>query len=340
MKLFSLFSALLFWISFSATAQSPGGIQWSKSGDSFYQIDNNAIVRYQLPSFKKMVVIDTVGLVPKGQDKALKIKSFSFSEDGKKILIFTNSKKVWRKETRGDYWLLNTGDNTLKKLGKGRPASSLMFAKISPDGTKAAYVSEHNLYVENLETHKISALTKDGTARLINGTFDWVYEEEFDCRDGFRWSADSKRIAYCQIDATRIRNFLLIDNTDSLYSFTIPVEYPKVGQNPSPARIGVVDIATAKTVWMNVPGDARQHYIPRMEWAANSSEIILEQLNRKQNEAKVFLCSATSGISKAIYTERDNAWIDVKSTWSEDPTGWEWIEGGKAFLWVSEKDGW
>src|SRR4051812_28635218 len=332
MKLFSLFSALLFWISFSATAQSPGGIQWSKSGDSFYQIDNNAIVRYQLPSFKKMVVIDTVGLVPKGQDKALKIKSFSFSEDGKKILIFTNSKKVWRKETRGDYWVLNTGDNTLKKLGKGRPASSLMFAKISPDGTKAAYVSEHNIYVEDLASEKIVRLTKDGTARRINGTFDWAYEEEFDCRDGFRWSADSKNIAYWQIDATKIKNFLLINNTDSLYSFTIPVEYPKVGQNPSPAKVGVVSLATAKTTWINLPGDPHQYYIPRMEWAANNKEIILEQLNRKQNEAKIFLCNVNSHAAKAIYSENDKAWIDVKARWSEDPTGWEWIKEGDEFL--------
>ncbi|MEJ7678222.1 MAG: DPP IV N-terminal domain-containing protein [Segetibacter sp.] len=215
-----------------------------------------------------------------------------------------------------------------------------MFAKISPDGTKAAYVSEHNIYVEDLSTDKILQLTKDGTARLINGTFDWVYEEEFDCRDGFRWSPDSKNIAYWQIDATKIKNFLLIDNTDSLYSFTIPVEYPKVGQNPSPAKVGVVNISTAKTTWINLPGDPQQHYIPRMEWAANNAEVIIEQLNRKQNEAKIFLCNAAAGSSKAIYTENDKAWIDVKARWSEDPTGWEWINGGKEFLWVSEKDGW
>ena len=84
--------------------------------------------------------------------------------------------------------------------------------------------------------------------RMINGTFDWAYEEEFDCRDGFRWSPDSKSIAYWQIDATKIKNFLLIDNTDSLYSFTIPVEYPKVGEDPSACKIGVINLATAKTL--------------------------------------------------------------------------------------------
>jgi dipeptidyl-peptidase-4 len=215
-----------------------------------------------------------------------------------------------------------------------------MFAKIAPDGKKAAYVSGHNLYSEDLATGKITQLTMDGTDRLINGTFDWAYEEEFDCRDGFRWSPDSRSIAYWQIDARKIRNFLLINNTDSLYSFTIPVEYPKAGEDPSACRIGVVDIATRMTKWMKVPGDPVQHYIPRMEWAAGSAEVILEQLNRKQNEAAIFLCSASTGAVQQIYTEKDNAWIDVKARWSDVFSGWEWINEGKEFLWVSEKDGW
>jgi dipeptidyl-peptidase-4 len=342
MKCFKRLFVLLFLFSFSLfiQAQPPKEMQWAKDGSSYYEADDNSIVKYELPSFTKTVIIDSDKLMPAGQNKAIQIQSFAFSSDQKKVLIYTNSKRVWRQYTKGDYWVLDLANNSLKQLGKGKPASSLMFAKISPDGTKAAYVSEHNIYAEDLATNQIKALTKDGTARLINGTFDWVYEEEFDCRDGFRWSSDSKNIAYWQIDATKIKNFLLIDNTDSLYSFTIPVEYPKVGESPSPAKVGVVNISTAKTTWMNLPGDPQQHYIPRMEWAVNNAEIILEQLNRKQNEAKVFLCNAATGTSKAIYTENDKAWIDVKARWSEDQTGWEWVNGGKEFLWVSEKDGW
>jgi dipeptidyl-peptidase-4 len=106
------------------------------------------------------------------------------------------------------------------------------------------------------------------------------------------------------------------------------------------AKLGVVDIATQKTTWMNIPGDAQQHYIPRMEWAANSTELILEQLNRKQNEAKIFVCNAKSGDAKEIYDETDKAWIDIKERWNDgDPSGWEWLDNGQQFLWVSEKDG-
>jgi dipeptidyl-peptidase 4 len=338
MKFFIVFVVGFFCIVTTSYAQR--GIKWSADGNSYYAIESNTIVQYKLPSFDRSVVVDSSKFKPVGRDGALAVRNFSFSDDGKKLLIYTNAKRVWRQDTKGDYWVLSIANNSLKQLGKGKPASSLMFAKISPDGTKAAYVSEHNIYVENLATNKITQLTNDGTARMINGTFDWVYEEEFGCRDGFRWSPDSKKIAYWQIDATKIKNFLMINNTDSVYSFTIPVEYPKTGEDPSACRIGVVTVATAQTKWMNVPGDQRQHYIPRMEWTTNSNDIILEQLNRKQNEAKVFVCNASSGVAKNIYSEKDNAWIDVKGRWSDDPTGWEWTNNGKEFLWVSEKDGW
>lgn len=333
MKLIKRLLIIICFFSVAVSVDAQRGIQWAKDGRSFFSDEGNTIVQYQLPSFQQTIIADSLKLVPKSENQALRIRSFSFSDDGKKILIYTNSKKVWRQDTRGDYWLLDLSNNSLKQLGRGRPASSLMFAKISPDGNKAAYVSEHNIYMEDLATNKITQLTKNGTARMINGTFDWAYEEEFDCRDGFRWSPDSKSIAYWQIDATKIKNFLLINNTDSLYSFTVPVEYPKVGEDPSAGRIGVISLATGKTQWMKVPGDTRQHYIPRMEWAANSSELILEQLNRKQNEAKVFLCNAATGAAKEIYSEKNKAWIDVNDEL-------RWINNGKEFMWISEKDGW
>lgn len=325
----------------SLVAQPPKGYNWTKDGNGYYAFEENNIVQYSLPAFTTRIVAGSANLTPKDSSKPLTVRNFFFSQDGKKVLIYTNSKKVWRYDTRGDYWVLSLADNSLIKLGKSLPSSSLMFAKFSPDGSKVAYVSGHNIYMEDANGTNQQQLTKDGTDRMINGTFDWVYEEEFGCRDGFRWSDDGKSIAYWQIDATQIRNFLMINNTDSIYSFTVPVEYPKVGESPSACRIGVVKIATGATTWMNIPGDQRQHYIPRMEWAANSAELVVQQLNRKQNESKIMYCNATTGEAKTIYQETDNAWIDPKERWNEgDPTGWEWMPDGKSFLWVSEKDGW
>ncbi|MFY7963748.1 MAG: S9 family peptidase [Chitinophagaceae bacterium] len=315
-------------------------IKFSKDGNSYYQSEMGSIVQFSLPSLDKKVVVKKEELIPTGKTSNLSIKSFSFSNDESKVLVFTNSRKVWRYDTRGDYWVFDVASKKLQKLGANLPSSSLMFAKFSPDGTKAAYVSKHNIYVEDIATSTITQLTQDGTDRMINGTFDWVYEEELSCRDGFRWSNDSKHISYWQIDATQIKNFLMINNTDSIYPFTIPVEYPKVGENPSAYKIGVVDIATSKTNWMNIPGDNRNSYLPRMEWM-NNEELIMEQLSRKQNESKILVSNINSGKTNVIHTETSETWIDGKGYWNnDDPTGWDWINGGKEFLWVSEKDGW
>lgn len=312
-------------------------LKWASNNSSYYTVEKGEIIKYQLPDFTRTKIIGTTQLTPKSSGKSLEIKNFEISQNEKLVLIYTNSKKVWREETRGDYWILNRETNDLHQIGKGKPESSLMFAKLSPDNNSIAYVSNHNLYVEDIASGKITPLTTDGTDRLINGTFDWAYEEEFNCRDGFRWSPDGKNIAFWQIDATKIKNFLLINNTDSLYSYTIPIEYPKVGEDPSACKVGVVNVSTLQTTWMAVPGDSKQHYIPLMQWIPDGSSIMLEQLNRKQNEAKLFLCDPKNGQAKPIYSEKNTSWVDVMPTETE---GWKWINNGKKFLSLSEKDGW
>jgi dipeptidyl-peptidase-4 len=333
MKITNLFISLASVLLLGSTnVNAQGRVNWTKDGNSYYQNAGGEIVTITLPKSERKTIISRQLLTPANASNPLPVRSFQLTDDGTKALIYTNTKRVWRQDSRGDYWVADITNNKLTQIGKGKPASSLMFAKFSPDGSKVAYVSEHNIYVEDLASGNINALTTNGTSRMINGTFDWVYEEEFNCLDGFRWSPDGKSIAYWQIDATKIKNFLMINNTDSIYSFNVPVEYPKVGQDPSACKLGIVSIETAKTSWLAVPGDNVQHYIPRMEWIPNTNEVILQQLNREQNESKIFIANASNGNITEIYKENDKAWIDAAD-------GWVWLNGNKEFVWQTEKDG-
>ncbi|TDO21014.1 S9 family peptidase [Pedobacter duraquae] len=312
--------------------QGKTGPDWTTDGNGYYDVQDGSIVLVTLPKMERKVVLSGAILKQAGVSGGIG-RSFSFSADGTKALIFTNSKRVWRYNTRGDYYVVDLKTNSVQQVGKDKPASSLMFAKFSPDGNKVAYVSKHNIYVEDLAAKTSKALTTDGTETLINGTFDWAYEEEFNCRDGFSWSPDGASIAYWQLDASKIKKFLMINNTDSIYPFTVPLEYPVVGEDPSACKVGVVNVNTAATVWLKIPGDQKQNYIPRMEWIPASNEVILQQLNREQNISKLFVANAQTGTANNIYTDSDKAWI-------EEGAGWTWLNGNKEFIWASEKDGW
>lgn len=295
--------------------------------------DGRDIVKYHPATGKREILVPAERLVPAGQEKPLKISDYHWSPDGKQLLIFTNTARVWRTNTRGDYWVLNLESWKLEQLGGEAKPSTLMFAKFSPDSSRVAYVRENNIYVEDLANHKIKQLTKDGSRTIINGTFDWVYEEEFHMRDGFRWSPDGKSIAYWQLDAGGVGEFYLINNTDSLYSKVIPVQYPKAGTTNSSARVGVVSASGGETLWFELKGDPRQHYIPRMDWAANSHEIVFQRMNRLQNTLWLTIGDIKTGKTRVILEEKNTTWIDINDDF-------RWLDKGKRFTWVSERDGW
>jgi dipeptidyl-peptidase-4 len=320
--------------------------KWSQDGNAYYKAENSTIVKFSLPQDLPDTVASAKMLTPEGQTRPLRVSNFSISTDGKEILIFTNTKQVWRLKTKGDYWLFDISDHSLKQLGKTLPESSLMFAKISPDGQQAAYVSNNNIYVEDLKTSIIKPLTTDGTETLINGTFDWVYEEEFFCRDGFRWSPDSKKIAYWQLDASKIGKFYMINNTDSIHPRIIPIEYPLVGEKPSRCRVGIASITDAKTTWLNIPGEPDQNYIIRMEFIPWSQQMLIHQINRKQNEGRLFICDPVTGNSRIIFQESDKAFLEYYFDSFNDAykvdfsMGFSWLPVRKSIVWTSEKEGW
>ena len=319
-----------------------GGRRWTRSGDGFTRFEPSTtvqggtdLVSYDVATNNRTVLISAEKLIPTGETKPLALQDFNWTTDNQKVLIYTNSKKVWRLNTRGDYWVLDLASGNLQKLGgaEAKP-STLMFAKFSPDGTRVGYVRENNIYVENLSDGKITAVTTDGSKTLVNGTSDWVNEEEFYLRDCWRWSPDSRSIAYWQFDTAGSKDFVLVDNTKELYPVLTFIPYPKAGTTNAAVRVGVIGADGGATKWMNTPGDLRQNYIAMMDWTDNSNELIIQHLNRLQNTDQVMIADSKSGVVKTILTEKDDAWVDLLLP------EMKWLENGKSFLWMSERSGW
>jgi dipeptidyl-peptidase-4 len=337
-------------------AKTFGPARWLEGGAAYITVepspsvkDAKEIVRYSTTTGERSVLVSASQLTPTGANKPLSIDDYFWSSDMQHLLIFTNAEPVWRQNTRGDYWVLDRKSPSLRQIGKQFPASTLMFAKFSPDATRIAYVQAHNLYVEDLTSGATTALIRDGSDTLINGTTDWVYEEELELRDGFRWSPDGRQIAYWQFDSRGVGTFPLVYDLGKQkeivtgfpypgiapYPVRLDLPYPLAGTTNSAARVGVVSATGGETRWLDVPGDPRENYIARMEWlpGANTHEIVIEHLNRLQNTVDILLADASSGTTKQIFRDHDDAWVDYMPEFV-------WLNAGKDFLWLSERTGW
>ena len=329
--------------------KSFGPYEWLNGGDNYTSFmpgppkpgqddPPKQLVKYDTRTGEGTVLIKSEELTPPGADQPLEIDDYDWSDDKSRLLLFTNTVKVWRDNTRGDYWVFDMHARKLQKVGADAEPSTLMFAKFSPDGKRVGYVRENNIYIEDLQTGETRALTSDGTTKVINGTFDWVYEEELGLQDGFRFSPDGRSIAYWQLDSHGIQDFYMINNTDELYPKLIPLPYPKVGTTNSACRIGVVPIqgdseSVPTTTWMKVPGDLRNHYLASLEWVADSKHLLIEQLNRLQNTRTLWRVDAFSGGAQSIFVDQDDAWVDMRAKFA-------WYQSDSQRLILSETDGW
>jgi dipeptidyl-peptidase-4 len=323
-------------------------IQWDKDGDGYTIIEQSTtiegadeLVHYTSAQQERTLFVAADKLKING--RSLSIESFTLSPDDTKVLLFTNSSKVWRSNTKGDYWVYDLQLQTLKQLGISFESSSLMFAKFSRDNRFVFYVQKFNIYQEDFSTNTITQLTKDGTGQIINGTFDWVYEEEFGKRDGFSLSPSDKHIAFWQLDASTTGTFYMINNTDSIYSKPIPIQYPKVGDEPSAAKIGIIDLNTKTISWVPIEGGEKENYIPGMQWV-NKDLLLIQQINRHQNHLTIWSYKPSTQSVKKVYTEKEATWVDIGYP-DISANGWgnndlKLVGEGTAFLRMTENDEW
>ncbi|HWK36386.1 S9 family peptidase [Sphingomonas sp.] len=324
----------------AVTLDRPLASKWLGAGDRYTTLEKSPavdggvdIVRYDTASGRRSILVDARALVPPGAARPLAVADYGWSPDGRTLMVQTRAPAARRNNPIGDYWLFDLGSHTLRRLGQGLPAESLLYATFAPDGSRIAYVSGNNLYVEAVAGAGPVRLTDDGDEHILNGRSDVVYEEEFRLGKAFQWSPDSRRIAYWQFDTRGVGTFYMIRNTDGQYSQPVPQQYPKPGTTNSAVRVGVVAADAPGTTWFALQGDPRNMYVPRMDWAGNAGELLIQHENRLQNTNHVMIGDAATGAVRELMTERDDAWL-----LPNDEV--HWLDGGKKFTWLSERDGW
>jgi dipeptidyl-peptidase-4 len=332
--------------------------RWFDGGKSYIAMEpapaggrGRDVVKYDTATGKKLEVLITAArMTPEGAKEPLQNSGLVWSKDNQRVLIFTNTRRVWRTNSRGDYWFLDRAAGKLKKLGGDVPEASLMYAKFSPDTSKVAYVRQNDIYVEDLASGKIQRITQDGSDLVINGGSDWVNEEELDLHDCFSWSPDGRRIAFLQFDLHGVGNFPLMYYLGKEREIVTQIPYPKTGPYPvsmnvpyplagtanSSVRAGVVEVAGGTVKWVPVPGEPRDNYIARMQWA-DAKTLLIQQLNRLQNTDNYFLADADGGTVRPMWLDHDDAFITIGFGGLPEAQP---IRDGAEFLTVSEKDGW
>ncbi len=318
------------------TGESPfeiaslGKIVWISGEDAYTFLkqsnDVRSLYRVDLMTDDTTLFLDGERL--KFNGSSVVVTNYSFSQDGHKILIQTDREKIWRRTNWGTYWIYNRETDEMVPVSKNN--QRLRNVKFSPDGKMVAYVREdNNLYTFEIGRKRERQLTRTGTDVVLNGHFGWVYEEEFSIYDAYRWSPDSKTIAYWEENQSRVPVFTMINELE-LYPVTTEIRYPKAGQTNPTMRIGVVKATGGATRWMDI-GDNRDMYYPRIYWHS-SEQLLVMRMRRLQNRWDLLICNPKSGKKKQGLMEMDeNGWVSVHDNY-------RFLEKDE-IVWISERSG-
>ena len=312
------------------------GVHWLADGRRYSYIERDTSTKstnifvYDVAEKASTVLVNTASLKLNPDDPPFRFTSYLWSPDEQQILFISappEREYFSRLTPAGNVFLFNLKSKSFRRLTN--VSDPQYNVKFSPDGKSIGLVRGNNIYVIDLASGSEQALTTDGAEHIINGKFDWVYEEEFEIADGWRWSPDSKHIAFWHLDESRVPEYTITE-WDSLHLQIIPMRYPKAGDPNSIVKVGVVDVTSKKTVWMGL-GKNDDIYIPRIEWTRNPATLSIQRLNRLQDTLELLYADISSGAARVILTERDDQWVNA----TNDLT---FLKNGD-FIWPSERDG-
>lgn len=310
-------------------AKSVYGIASMNDGITYTANAGLDILKY---SYQTGSVVDTILSARLLANAGIKsYSSYSFSDDEKLILLLCNYEPIYRRSYTANFYIF---DRDTKKIAKLSDNGKQSYATFSPDGSKIAFVRGNNLYYKDLASGNEVQVTKDGKYNeIINGSTDWVYEEEFGFVKGFEWSNDSKKLAFYRFDESRVKLFNMNMFEHKLYPENYTFKYPKAGEQNSVVSIYAYDLPSKQTVKMDV-GNEDNQYIARIRWSTDPNKLAMIRLNRLQNQLDILLGDATTGMSASLYTEKNDKYID-----EVDDNYLNFLKNGKQFIISSEKDG-
>ena len=317
------------WTDYKFMAKSVRGVNSLKNGKEYTMIKKGSIVVYDYKSGDSITtLVNKNDLIVKDGENSIRIASYSMNSDENKFLFPTESESIYRHSSKADYYIWDVKTKELTQLSKGGKQS---LADFSPQSDKVAFVRDNDIFIVNLITGEEKQITNDGQKNhIINGTCDWVYEEEFGFTKGFNWSPDGKKIAYYRFDESKVKEYTL-EYYGELYPKWETYKYPKAGEDNSTVEIFVYNLESGVATRMNV-GEETDQYIPRIKWTKDPNVLSIQRLNRLQNHLDILLADAIDGNSHIMYSEENDYYIDITDNLT-------FLSNNKEFLITSEKDG-
>ncbi|HBX67349.1 MAG TPA: S9 family peptidase, partial [Balneolaceae bacterium] len=289
---------------------SPNGVQnvrWMNDGEFYTATQDNQIIRFNIVNGNERVLFNGNDFTD-AEGNVIEVQGYQFSSDESKLLIKTDVEQLWRRSTKENYYVYDIASKELTKLTQSEEKQQ--YAELSPEGERAAFVRNNNLFWVDLATGEETQITEDGEFnKIINGAADWVYEEEFGFAKAWFWSPEGNRIAFYRFDEELVKQFFMTD-WGSLYPGQVQFKYPKAGEQNSIVSIHVYHLNSEETVTMDV-GEEDDQYIPRINWTRDNNVLSIRRMNRLQNKMDIMLANATNGNSNTILTKESDTWLDV-----------------------------
>lgn len=309
--------------------KSLSGVKPMKDGETYCRLvkDSINVYSYQTGDLVKTLVTKN-DLIPEGKTEPIDMGDYFLSPKETMIVFATNTEDIYRYSSVSDFYIYNLKAKKLTTLSdKGKQR----LADFNPDETMMAFVRENDLWIKNFKTNDEHQITNDGKQNfIINGTTDWVYEEEFTITKAFFWSPDGSKLAYLRFDETNVKEFVLLNYGD-LYPEEHRFKYPKAGEDNSLVTVHVYDLKQDKTVTMDI-GKETDQYIPRIQWTNKTNILAIQRMNRLQNHLEIMLGDATDGSTQVIYSEKNKYYIEITDNLT-------FLQDGKHFVFSNETDG-